>query len=467
MITDKYNAKTERKSLHMLEKMFIETLLDGNFQRYGGVDRGSGWNIKNGKSYISNFLQGATFNSIINVDIEAALRYCNEIRDLKSITYFNDVLKRGYKFVSIDGNNSASYLIQFISCNEKIQINHISYSKPTSFKNLTESEQDDIRYTEKINVVILRNITVDQMCDLFRFLNTSTKLNGQEWRQARISGLAQAIRDYGDSQRPFFTHFLFPNPLELDKRAHEELIAVMALKIHIDFQSAANAKSLNHFYENTEDLHKTTISALDKIFNVCDRLAETLSIPLQKKLAKGQVQNLFDFIYIVTVVQGFSICDTTKFLEWFMERDTEFRAASSSVTEKNREKKSYVYWTKFYQNKNNYENIRKLYMSVFATDIEKLVSREVLKYNRTNKDNFLFEDKLKLYRLQHRETRQGDKIKALDLYLGKYEVDHVTSVKDGGKTEISNAELMKTSENRSKGAKSNEPFFPHQELVCQ
>ena len=66
LMTDKYNAKEAKKNLHLLKKMYEKTLLDGNFQRWGGVDRGSGWSMKNGRSYITNFLMGATFNSIIN-----------------------------------------------------------------------------------------------------------------------------------------------------------------------------------------------------------------------------------------------------------------------------------------------------------------------------------------------------------------------------------------------------------------
>ena len=63
---------------------------------------------------------------------------------------------------------------------------------------------------------------------------------------------------------------------------------------------------------------------------------------------------------------------------------------------------------------------------------------------------------------QNFETRSGDKIRALDIYLGKYETDHVTSVKDGGTTTIDNAELMTITKNRQKGSNSNQPFFEFQ-----
>ena len=190
LMTDKYNAKEAKKNLHLLKKMYEKTLLDGNFQRWGGVDRGSGWSMKNGRSYITNFLMGATFNSIINVDAKAALEHCQHIRCTKSIEYFSKVVNSGYEYISIDGNNSASYLTSFISCNEDIKIKMNSSNKFMSFGELCEDYQDELKYTEKINVIILRDITVDEMCNLFRFLNTQTKLNAQEWRQARISDMS-------------------------------------------------------------------------------------------------------------------------------------------------------------------------------------------------------------------------------------------------------------------------------------
>ena len=68
-----------------------------------------------------------------------------------------------------------------------------------------------------------------------------------------------------------------------------------------------------------------------------------------------------------------------------------------------------------------------------------------------------------LFDLQEGKLRDGSDIDFLDVMTaGKLEVDHVTSVRDGGTTELSNGELMSTSDNRSKGGKSNSPHFKHQ-----
>jgi len=463
MMTDKYNAKSDKKSLHMLKKMYNKTLLDGNFQRWGGVHRGSGWSMKNGRSYITNFLQGGTFNNIINVDIKAALSYCQDINCHKSIAYFSEHLKKGYEFINIDGNNSASFLSEFISDNDELKVKHVSYSKPIAFSKLAEDEQEDIKYTEKINVIILRDITVDQMCALFRFLNTQTKLNAQEWRQARISELSQAIRDYGENNRRFFTHFLYNKEEDLDKRSHEELIAAMALKLSSNFTTRhAQKGTLDSFYEENDSLSVNVKKHLDKIFNVCESVTDTLDGPLQRKFVKGQVMSFFDVVHIVCNVEGYNILDAAAFLDWFVQKDSDYRLASGDVTESEQELRSYTYWTKFYQNKNSWNNIRDLFSCTFAEEVEDLVERGVIKITRTSRDSFTFEQKLKLQQLQNQQTRNGDEIRALDLYLGKFEADHVRSVADGGDTTLENGELMTILENRKKGPTSNQPHFPFQ-----
>lgn len=463
MMTDKYNAKSDKKSLHMLKKMYNKTLLDGNFQRWGGVNRGSGWSMKNGKSYITNFLQGGTFNNIINVDVKSALSYCQDIKCNKSINYFSEAMKKGYEFISIDGNNSASFLSEFISDNDDLTIKHANYQKSIAFSKLSDEEQDDIKYTEKINVIVLRDITVDQMCDLFRFLNTQTKLNAQEWRQARISDLSQAIRDFGNLNRSFFTHFLYNKEADLDKRSHEELIAVMAVKLSDAFGSRhAQKGTLDHFYENNEFLREDVLKNLNKIFTVCERITDTLDKPLQKKFIKGQVMNLFDVIHIISNEEDYNILDAEAFLQWFVQKDADYRYASGSVTESEQESRSYTYWSKFYHLKISWTNVRNLFRCTFAKEVEDLVEKGVVKARRSKKDSFTFEQKLELQQLQNCKTRNGDTIRALDLYLGKFEADHVKSVSDGGDTTLENGELMTVVENRQKGSRSNQPHFDFQ-----
>jgi hypothetical protein len=462
-LQEKYDARQERYPLYKVKKMYEKTLLDGNFQRYGGSEGGSGWTLSNACDYISEFLLGGTFNDIINVSVPDALRYAKEIKDEESIDYFQNVESQGFEYISIDGNNTASYLTSFVSGNEKIKVSLSDYNTSKSFNELTEDEKNAILYMEQANVVILRRITITEMCRLFRKLNTSTKLNNQEYRQARWSLLSKSIRKHANDNKDFFTGFIFLNPADLDKRSHEEMVAQLAIKVENNYNvpRGSIAKSgLDKFYSYNDALKDKTEKTLSTILSVCSETAKEIGY-LSRRIKKGQVHNFWDLLYVVCVEKKFEIVNQKAFFNWFLEKDAHFSALSDSVSQGEQEKKSYTFWTNRFSAYTT--KIKKLLTSCFLNELSLLIDDQIIKFKRSNKDSFTFEQKLKAWNLQERRTRTGDYIKVVDLYIGGvYEADHVVSVKDGGATSIENCELMAKKENRIKGSKSNEPYFDYQ-----
>ena len=57
-----------------------KTLLDGSFQRYGGVDNGSGWTIEQSEKYIGASLDDKTCNFIVRVDVFECLKFATDER---------------------------------------------------------------------------------------------------------------------------------------------------------------------------------------------------------------------------------------------------------------------------------------------------------------------------------------------------------------------------------------------------
>jgi hypothetical protein len=483
-IYDKFSAKNEKNPLFEVQEEYRKTLLDGSFQRYGGYDTGTGWKLKEGIAYLENLLVGATFNAIINIDVKAALRYAIEQNCHDSIEYYQDVLKRCYEYtdeegkvhkqyyeyISVDGNNSASFIDAFLNSEEGVKIRHNGAKDPVYLKDMDEKQQREIVHRQMIPRVILTDILIDDACELFRNINTSTKLNNQEHRQARRTDLSQFIRDVSNgANRDIFVNLVYTNKSSLDTRSHEEMVAQFVLKANSNFTKMLSRQELDNLYEQTNMLDKETKDVIVNVLGNVYEIAKKINggEPLQRKLKKGQLQNLFDFVHTVIEKHEFRIEDHVRFFNWFLETDTKFLTESKTITEEELEDKSYTYWTKYYYNKaSNYNNSRTLFEATFLKDVESLVADDVLAKPtkpRGNNNNFSWEDKLKLYSLQEKTLRNGKKMTILDLYLGKYEADHVTSVKDGGETTIPNGELMTMHENRSKGASSNEPHFPHQQ----
>jgi hypothetical protein len=312
------------------------------------------------------------------------------------------------------------------------------------------------------------------MCNLFRDLNESTALNGQEHRQARWSKKSTFIREISNEERVknLFANLTFSKPqVSFDKRTHEEMVAQLALKVHKGYSSSLHNKPLNEYYEETNDLGsareraiKTVLyaaadmaAAVGKLSNRTDRGKGKF-----KSIKKGVLQALFDLIHVVTVKNKFKILDPYKFFVWFMHKDFEWKVESGKVLEKNWEEESYTRWLVRFTHHLYYTRVNNKFETAFYQDRPELEKEGVIKKLRTSADSFRFEDQLELLALQEGKTRKGEDITVMNLLQGELEADHVKSVKEGGKTEISNGELMYRQDNRSKGSKSNEPHFDFQ-----
>ena len=452
-LEEKHDAQRGRHNLKKISRLYAETKLDGSFQRFGGIDKGSGWNLKQGEKYLENLLEGKVFNNIIIVDVEESLKWAKEIGDKQSETYFRQILTEEFKYVSIDGNNTSSYVSAFLNGDDRI--------KPFNKKIMDYSEeiQENINYSEKIDVIKLRRIGIVEMCNLFRSLNTQSSLNAQERRQARWSLLSKKIRDLGSDYRNLFKTFIFNNDANLDQRFHEEILAQLALKLQ-NPGSGLTSKGLDDLYRKGDDLN---LKVHQQMKNTLQHIDSFVDKPLKNKLSKGTLHNLFDVTN--KVLQNYKITDGKKFFAWFLENDAEFRSQCGKIALEDEEEKSYEYWTKFYYRSRNYNNIKEIFREAFRLKKDMLIKDNVIQQRqlRTSADNYSFSDKRKLFVLQDSTLRDGTPINILDLYFGKFEADHVKSVKDGGETTIENGELMLTADNRSKGANSNQPHFDFQQ----
>lgn len=461
---EKYGARDFAKNLWDIARIYAQTKLDPSFQRLGGISFGSGWGLPNGREYISCFLEGSVGNMIIVVNAEQALHHAVATQDQESVEYFKSILDEGYKYLSIDGNNSASYLSAFYNDHEDLKHDFNNDGKKISLSELEEEQRNEIMYNEKIQLRVLEDISVHECCTLFRRWNTQQGLNAQEWRQARITKLSEHIREQGKLCEELFLNLNVKKKTSLHKRVHEEMIATLAYKIWKEYTGSVTKPNLDGMYENKDSFALREQRTIDLILKNARTIAKDVGT-LSEKISKGKMQNLFDLIQITCLEESLEIKDHKEFFKWFLERDAYFENEAKNVTTEEAEEKSYEHWTKFYADKRNYEKVRAVFEKALSNDLEQLIKQGVLSKKRDHRNSFDFKDKKSLFVLQGEKTRKNEYIDILEMYRGKYEVDHVQSVASGGSTTISNAELMTRKENRSKGAKSNEPIFPHQEAV--
>ena len=468
-----YHPDIEYLSYNNITLDHTETLLDGSFQRYGGVDNGSGWTIEQSEKYIGASLDNKVCNFIVRVHVAECLEFAKKKGCKKSIDYFSKVRTKGWSFVSVDGYNTSSTVYNYLKGKFPSR-NPKNTSQTTYFNENDRQTKEDIKYGEKIEVLTLYRILYEDMVCLFKHLNTSTGLNSQEERQAVPSPLSSFIREvsnlkgYNDNRskrgNAFFRKLGF-NASDIDKREHEEVVARLCLKVENNYTGSLTKNQLDAFYRDTFKMKPTTEARVKKILGESVKVAKAIAkgskFTYALRLSKGKMLSFFDFVDILQD-QGLYIKDYYRIGELFFEWDAEFQALEAKVAKEDESEQSYGYWISYAQQPTGYENIRYLYALKIEAELENLVKDTVVG-RRRSAPNFNKKIQPALWVYQDAKTRVGAKISIIDVYLGKYDTDHAQSVEDDGKTVFSNAELMEPEINRfEKGSKSNEPFFPHQ-----
>ena len=389
----------------------------------------------------------------------------------KSIDYFNSV-SEVWAYVSVDGYNTSSTVYNYLKGKFPAR-NPKNTTQATYFSEHDKQTKEDIKYGEKIEVLTLRRILYEDMVCLFKHLNTSTGLNSQEERQAVPSPLSFFIREvsnqkgYNDNRskrgNDFFRKLGF-NPSDIDKREHEEVVARLCLKVENNYTGSLTKNQLDAFYQDTFKMKPTTEARVKKILGesvkVTKAIAKGSKFTYALKLSKGKMLSFFDFVDILED-QGLYIKDYYRIGELFFEWDAEFQVLEAKVAKEDEGEQSYGYWISYAQQPTGYENIRYLYALKIEMELENLINDSVVG-RRRSEPNFNKKIQPALWVYQDAKTRVGANISIIDVYLGKYDTDHMVSVKDGGKTEFSNSEIMEPEINNEKSNKSNDPMYPHQ-----
>lgn len=181
--------------------------LDDAFQSYHR------WVTENNQQYMRSLLNGKAPTPIYVADIEACrnsirLKYDETHEDYK---FFDDLLKKGYKYITIDGNNRTRCVTDFIfGCltgtfplyEQDYEIGG-SITRPIVFTARKEAklyndldpkfanEIDNIKFT----VTVITSGTRKDLAELFDAINKGITLNAQEKRNCLMYTFAYDVRE--------------------------------------------------------------------------------------------------------------------------------------------------------------------------------------------------------------------------------------------------------------------------------
>jgi len=306
---------------YLLNNSLLRTLLESI-----GLDlsfqRPACWDEKKMKQYCFSLINGRAPTPIIIVNIEESLKRAIQPLDRD---YFQSWLNKGFKYISLDGNNRTVTLLKFFAGevglpavemplgNGSVTLNSANNKWTTLPEDLLEEIVENIG----INIYVFTVSTRKELSDLFTNINDGLGLNAQEKRNAKVCLFANEIRELAESSiHPLRFIFKKGNP----RYVIDEMFVKMATFNNKGITSeTADKKSLNDAYEDGSSTSKNFIRSGKDNIRKTIKLVGKYGTSSFKRTAT--LMNLFMTIYQIEQ-DGKKIVDEEKFFEWFVNTET-------------------------------------------------------------------------------------------------------------------------------------------------
>ena len=507
---DYYEPDHRPKTAKELSLDYPVTVLDTRFQRYGGHEYGSGWSEKNAREFLRQFIGGKAQHQIVRVGVELNLNNMKNIRDGKhpkrklesydesdiedTITYLEELHKKGIQYVSVDGHNGDSTNYNFI---ENVFSAHVDLPSGEQRKNVFFKDlslRDQLYYELKeFRVSTLTCITQKEMHKLFVSMNQSTNLNPQEVRNGTPSNLAEFVRELSNTDSKdyianleqtigsipcgtrFFKTVCGLTEAKLHQRDHEKQTAELALKLQKNFSEDLTKHKLNLFYEKTSELSPKIKKDMEKIYEECEKFSDSYNEWATQNKVKGRsvIKELFknknshafmDFVQILVIEEDCKILDYWKILDKY----SRFSAEQCDIYQKtpSAEEKTTFWWTKSRPSiKEYYNTYRKMLKGFIRKELPDWVDNELVSVNKAKSSGPRTANTKTAILAGVRQgfkTREGLEFGPLEQDSPEFHRGHLVSYKNGGSTSLQNTEIQTREMNLKQGSKDFEPAFDFQ-----
>jgi len=295
------------------------------------------WKFINEQNFLVSILNGYATSPIVMADVEKC--YSNA-KDDNTKKYFGDLMKRGYLYVIVDGNNRNGTIIKFylnlipLPNDTYYNIDHPSQKWTVNgkgggvyFEDLPVGMQT---YLDQVflNITMVEGISRKSLSSYFDALNTGVTLNSQEKRNSWYSKLAELIRNASDKYR---NEFKVISNLNLQRRQHDEFIAVLSvISLEEQFLTGVKQKEMNRAYGNNKDystdaadlFNSTTLPLLDDTMKAIKEFPKNI-------ITKSSLLDIYNFM---RQHQHLNVVDWTKLSERLVKCIIECKSSKKVVS---------------------------------------------------------------------------------------------------------------------------------------
>lgn len=448
------------------------TFLDESFMSRGR------WDIINEQEWLVSTVAGMNMTPLILVDIKKCISHCIEGDD--DWVYFNELLEQGFEYITCDGWNrnttSFKYGQNKVALLKGIYEQHQGYqikvTKNSTKSQLSEADRlciDSLR----IPVVFVEKATREDLGRIFINVNKLVAQNAMELRQALKTDIAKPIRDLATELQPYFMakgdgskKVGILTSHECNRRTHDEFILDCVMFVHTKFGKNWTAGIRDSYYnKDISGLKTSFLFARDIIKRMLKSGTKTKTkdneVSVSRSFCIKDLRVLFiNFMLRVEIESNNSkIVDNVEFDKWVQDNHiamlndpsiqmTQFEADGITV------RKVFTYKSASRRTPDQLVWSRGLYIDKLCdTNLTMALDPERL---------FTMVQKFEMWKNQGGVVGVSNaicpvtkaEIPLSELYDATlWQADHIEPYDQGGKTIVSNGQIITASANREKSNK--------------
>ena len=332
-------TKTKTLSVKVAKLAHLQLLfkiyLDDSFQS------NERWSITEKQEYMSSVLEGRAVTSIILADISCLVSSLNLAygETNEDYLFFKDLQDKGYKYVTIDGNNRSRCIASFIA--GEFPLTEKEYDTDEDFISFFKAKKDNKYYSnlpadakdfiDRIHMNILVVSQADRLglAALFIAVNKGMNLNPQEKRNAIMCVFGDSVRKLAKDLDKGFKKVFTENGL--NRRHADEMIVTASVIVANGIDNVGGPSRDAAYTDTSKELQLFTNKVTPIMNQIVMKMISKYGASAIK-IGGFDSGNFIDLIMLLNYMQDKSIYidDYKAFNDWFILSQSE-RVLSTDI----------------------------------------------------------------------------------------------------------------------------------------
>lgn len=243
---------------------------------YRGIQRNYVWGENSRKGYNKSLNKKTAVGSFVLANVESCFQKAKQDGNIGDMEFFDGFLKRGYEYISIDGNNRTQFIVS-------------EYGKHIKeYRNSSNEIRNVLNF--KVKVDVINSATKEDLHQIAIDINSNTSWNKQETRNAILGVVSNYVRGLSDKMEPVSLKI---KEININRLGDDEMYATF-LHYSQHMGNSLTPKNLNTMYINNTEL--INIPLFEKVVSNWGNVINCL-VDNKPGRMKSISHNLFYFLW--------------------------------------------------------------------------------------------------------------------------------------------------------------------------